>query len=225
MPLQWSQERPAIIVMTEQTLRRRIEHYNAIKLLTGIVLLPGALVLWFLSFWVFRILIYGILDEFGIDAWGFSFYAALAMLPLLAWEGLRFNVPTMDVEDLSDLPLGDSLLSRGLLFCTTRGWITAHGALAFVFLVAKIVFAAPRATLQGVTALRSRIEAEPKLISQAIQAFQKLELEHRWMLTSEFAGLGGGLFLLDRLDMIWTKLENGVLAVRIPAGHRPSDFE
>jgi len=42
------------IVMTEVTLRCRIKRHNSIQLLTAIVLFPGAAVLWFLSFWLFR---------------------------------------------------------------------------------------------------------------------------------------------------------------------------
>jgi hypothetical protein len=47
------------MVMSEEILRRRIDRHNALETLKALVLFPGAAVLWFLSFWVFRALCSG----------------------------------------------------------------------------------------------------------------------------------------------------------------------
>ncbi len=216
--------RAGAIVITEATLRRRIERHNSIQLLTASILFAGAALLWFLSFWLFRALIYLPLAAFGFDAWGCSFYAALAVLALLTFETLRFKGPPVELEEYSESLFGDSILAQVRVFGMS-GTRIAGSPLAYVFLVVKLVFAAPRATVQAITALRSRIQAEPAVIAQAVQAFQKLDLAHYWMRASDFPGLGGGLFLLDRLDMLWTKIEDGQRMVRIPAGSQSSDFQ
>jgi hypothetical protein len=215
------------MAMSEEILRRRIHRHNALEMLKATVLFPGAAVLWFLSFWLFRALIYIPLAAFGFDAWGFSFFAAWVGLAILAWEGFQFNVPTIDLEDLDDISFGNGLLGQALSLPFAMGTARrTHGdVMTCAIVVAQFVFAAPRATRQAFESLQSRIHAEPAAIAQAVEVFRKLDLERHWLPAADFPGFGGGLFLLDRLDMVWTKLEDGAQLVRIPAGSQPADFQ
>ena len=73
--------------MTEDKLRQMARRKNTFNLVLGILLLPGSLLLWFISFWIFRALFYIPLYWFGKMFWprwdtaSASWYIAVFCLP------------------------------------------------------------------------------------------------------------------------------------------------
>jgi hypothetical protein len=206
--------------MTAADLRRRLRRHNLIQVGSGIVLILGAIVLWPLSYWVFRVLFYIPLAAVGLrNADAISLYLTWAGMALLVVEGCRNTRPLFDLKDFSQSvyyqnPVAGSASGRA----ASRAMFGVGNPMAFSYLVSQFLFCAPQTSVLAVKALRSVIRAAPGAFEQAAQAYTVLAEQRRWIPASQFRHWMAGVMLLDRLGLIWTEVKAGEMQLRIPPG-------
>ncbi len=207
--------------MTEDKLRQMVGRKNTFNLVLGILLLPGSLLLWFISFWIFRGLFFISLYWLGkmfwprLDAASASCYIAVFCMIVLAVEGLRYSRQLFDLREFSQSSFGSSSLST-----TSSGRIVnaviLGNPLGKAYVISQFLYMAPETTLQAVKALRSRLPCDAETIRQATDIFNQLHHDRQWVARDFYLDRAAAVLLLERLRLIWTSDKNGFHEVRIP---------
>jgi len=199
--------------MTEADLKRRVWRHNALQIATGTAATLWAVVMWPISFWLMRFLASKPFELADVKVgWDIGFYLALVGLALLALEGVRYwRLIVADREDGGESDFADILgLSPGggALYYNVGG---AH-------ILVHLMLSAPRMTAQAICVPRRLIRTTSAAYIQGAAVYNRLAEERKWMPLSEWSNCRAGVFLLDRLRLIWTRLENGETQLRIPPG-------
>jgi len=201
--------------VTEEGLRRRVLRHNLLQVFLIAVLIPGTIVLWLLSYGIF----YWAVDSV-CDCPRLSFWAAWLGLAVLAWYGLRFRGPPIEPEGFLESEFGEYAQLRA-----RRQNLSELGMVPlYTYVITSLPLAAPRTTVLAVQAFRAIVWNDSTAVGQAARMLHELNARRDWLPVAQFAAMGAGLHLLDRLGLIWTKLVYGEAHVRIPPGIKPSDF-
>jgi hypothetical protein len=207
--------------MTKDQLRQMLWRKNTFNLVLGVLLLPGSLLLWLLSFWIFNVIYYIPLYWIGqffwprLDAASVSWYIALFCIIALAIDGLRYSRQLFDLHEFSQSSLGTSSLST-----TSSGRIVNAAILGNpvgkAYFISQFLYLAPESTLQGIKALRSRLPEDAKTIRQATEIFNQLYRDRQWVARDSYVDRAAAVGVLERLRLIWTRNKNGFDEIRIP---------
>ena len=203
--------------MTEAVLRQRVWRHNALQIVAGIAMLVLAVGAWPLSFWLLRFVVHMPLALVDMqNAAGISFYIALGGVFLLTLEGVRYwRLLRADREELVETEFRDNMLTAS---ATGRGLGAWHPAITEGYIVVNLMLFAPRVTAQLLYVPRCLIFAPADAFPQAAEVYRRLAEDRRWTPVSEHRDRGGGVILLDRLQLIWTRIEDSQLQLRIPPG-------
>ena len=196
--------------MTDDDLLQRIRRHNAVHLALGVLLVPSAILLWFASFWVFRVLFVLPCVLFGnYEMWPTSFYVAWGCVPLLAVEGLRYRKQLFSLSEYTE-----SLHYAAFKMTAMH----AHDSNPFgtAWIISRFLFCAPRATVHAAKEFRSIIRVPEETVRAATEIVNRLAQERRWIPWSELSEFGPSVLLLGRLRLVWTKIDNEELQLRIP---------
>ena len=197
--------------MTADALRERIRKHNALQAALGLMALAGAPLLWWLSFWVIRILSWLATFWFlGRKTADVTFWIAVGGLVLLAIEGLRQGWELLPLQDLADRPRVGLFMPVGPYY---------YGNLfGYSYLITHALFIAPQVTVAGVRALRLLIRPGPLTIDLAAHVYNDLAKRRAWVDVGEYPGGRPAAALLRQLDLIWLEDEEGAVRLRIPPG-------
>jgi hypothetical protein len=203
--------------MTEADLRQRVWRHNALQIASGIAMAVLALCAWPISFWLLRFVVHAPLALLEIpNSAGVSFYAAAAGTFLLALEGIRYwRLIRADQENVVGTEFRDDMLAASV---TGRGLGAWHMYITEGYLAVHLMLFAPRVTAQLLYVPRCLIYAPADAFPQAAEVYRRLAEDRRWTPVSEHRDRGAGVILLDRLQLIWTRIEDGQLQLRIPPG-------
>ena len=177
---------------------------------SGIVFILGAIVLWPLSFWVFRALFYIPLAAVALgNAGRLSLYLAWAGMSLLVVEGCRCTRPLFDLKDFSQ-----SVYYQNPVAGTASGALPAARCSASAIpwrspTWFRSFFSAPRTSVLAVKALRSVIRAAPEAFGQAARLTPLWRSSDGGFRLRKFRHCMAGVMLLDRLGLIWTEVKEG----------------
>ena len=207
--------------MTEDKLRQMVWRKNTFNLVLGILLLPGSMLLWFISFWIFRALFYIPLYWFGKmfwprwDAASASWYIAVFCLAVLALEGLRHTRQLFDLHEFSQSSFGSSSLTTTSSGRIVNAYILGN-PVGRAYFISQFLYMAPEATLQAVKSLRSRLPEDKETIHQAIELFNQLHHDRQWVARDSYPDRAGAVLLLEQMGLIWTSDKRGFDEIRIP---------
>ncbi len=148
---------------------------------------------------------------------------ALTIATCIAWIGIAFlmvegvrywrlvaadreddNSP--DITDIADLSQGGGSMNA------------QFGNVHAAYFLTNIILAAPHLTAQAVCIPRLFIRTTSSAYEQAATVYNRLARDRKWTPVSELIDYRAGVFLLDRLRLIWTNLKDGEMQLRIPPG-------
>jgi hypothetical protein len=98
------------------------------------------------------------------------------------------------------------------------------GHLGMAFWISQFLFFAPRSTLESLIALKSIHHARPEDVAQAAEIFTELAASREWTPVAKYDDAVPALFLLDRLQMIWTEIRDREEYIRMPAATKLADY-
>ncbi len=197
-------------------LQKRVKLHNAVRIAMGVILGIGSLALWVASFWIVRIMVAIPLFALGFAGWRIGFYAALAFLPLLAVEGVRYGKPLFDLHEYTKSAYYDNFIMQ-----SQSGWALhwyAGSPLGIAYLVSQALFCAPRTSVHAVRAFRSLVPRDEATVAEAARILTELSERREWVPASRYSHCGAALMLLDRLKSIWVDIESGETQIRYSAG-------
>ncbi len=198
--------------MKPTELKRRVHLHNAFWIGMGIVLIPTSLGLWIVSFWVVRIGYAIPLDALGLSASTISFYLAAATMVVLAVEGARYAKPLFDLREYSRSVYCNNLFAES----ESGRALNSHYnyPLGVAFLVSQALFCAPLSTIQAIKAFRSLVPRDDHTIAGAGRILQELQQGRGWVPAADYASSGAALALLDRLNLLRVRSEDGRVRIR-----------
>jgi len=188
-------------------VQRRHNRVNALKA-CGFVLL--SIILWPLSYWVFKLLV--IIPCF---LWGWSVSAkvtsaiAWACLALLAVEGARYG-------RVFDIASGSGMWYMRSLTGTEQEALVTGGIYGCSWLASQAVFSAPRSTVDAINAFRAIVLFSPEELAEAERVFADLAPKRRWVPLTEYKDHGAVVFKLYKLGLIMSRFEGGVAEIKVP---------
>lgn len=208
-------------MLTEETLRQLVWRKNTFNLVLGILLIPASVLLWFVSFWIFRLLFYIPLYWIGgffwprLDAASISWYIAMLGIAALAFEGLRYSRQLFDLREFSQSGFGTSVLSS-----TSSGRIVNAAVLGNpvgrAYIISQILYMAPETTLQAIRSLRSRLPEDKHTVHEATAILNELDRGRQWVARESYSSQAQAVLVLERLQLIWTRDKNDFEEIRIP---------
>ena len=202
--------------MDRTDLQKRVGLHNASQIAIGLALVPGSIALWIASFWTARILFAVSAFALGFSVWRISFYVALAFLVLLAVEGVRYGKPLFDLREYTKSAYYDNFIMQSESG-RALNWL-AGSPMGIAYLVSQALFCAPRTAVHAVRAFRSLVPRDEATVAEAAKVLTELEGRREWVPASRYSHHGAALMLLDRLRLIWVKIESGETQIRYPAG-------
>ncbi len=204
--------------MNASQLRSRIRRHNALQIGLGLLALAGAPLLWYLSFWVLRILFLLALSRFlGEKAVALSFWIATAGTILLVLEGLREGYHAFSLADVPARPRTHLATRVGPLILRSVG---GYGSL-----LTSLLLVAPQVTLAGLRLVTSAIRTGPFTIDQAVHIYNDLTERREWLDPLDYPGSDRAVSILRQLRLIWTQGDEDDVPVRIripPGAHAPA---
>jgi len=209
--------------MTEEMLRQKVRRHNTLNLVLVIVFVPGAMVLWYFSFHLFRWIYFFpmfLLGDFflpGWDPWPLSGYIAWGSMAVLVLDGLRSSRQLFDLKEYSQSVFGTSIFST-----TRQGRLVNayffHNAVGCAYVVSQVFYMAPEATLQALKALKSRLPHDPDTLRAAVRILGELDARRQWVPRARFREDARAVVVLERLRLIWSQEKDGLAQLRIPPG-------
>jgi hypothetical protein len=214
--------------MTAERLTHLVRRHNAIQYCVGVLGLCGSAVLWFASFWVFRLMTLAWVSLLrtaeilrrDFDGSSISFFIAIGCTLVLAIEGLRRSLPVFDLIEFHD----SAYFSRHTSINSGSGRGLSD-AFAGAWLLSQFLFSAPRATIIAVGALRSVVSTNREIVEQAALVLTKLEEDRRWTAPTDFGDCAQAVQLLHRLNLIWVETDENEFKIRFPAGISETEIE
>ena len=201
--------------MTESQLERLVRLHNWQQAALGVGLSLAAIVLWIVSFWIWRGLALAWMYALDVDnSWEKSFLIAIGLTVVLAIDGFRYRKKLFDLVDFHDSIYYDNCLndSRSLFMINVhRG-----NPMGLAYLVSQVLFSAPRTTVLALNHFRSILRPTSETVANAAQVYAELKSHRAWMAVREFENRGAELCILDKLDLIWTEIEGHECQVRVP---------
>lgn len=213
-------------MITEACLRQKVWRNNTFNLVLGILLVPAAILLWFLSFWIFRLLFYIPLywiNKFFSLSWDVStitWYIALFCMAVLVFDGLRCSRQLFDLHEFSQSSFGTSLFTRTASGRIVNAVILGN-PVGRAYFISQILYMAPEITLQAVRALCSRLPADSRTISEAARILSVLYCDRQWVAKDSYCDQTEAILVLERLRLIWTRDKKGFEEIRIPPRSDP----
>lgn len=185
-------------------IRRR---HNRAHVLRGAAFAVAAPPLWFVSYWVFKGLLFAFCWLWGIPIspeW--SAGIVWGCMGILAVEGVWYGKSIRDIAEASKSGYldGPLFLSRG-------------NPRAYSYLLAHAVFAAPRATVKAVAAFRRLVFFDGKREREAGIVLFDLAARNAWVPISELATHRAAIVGLETMGLVWSRFENDACLVRIAA--------
>jgi hypothetical protein len=195
--------------VTADDLQARIRKHNAVQILVGVIALAGSPLLWYVSFYVLRVLFamatYWFLQDRTAEV---TYWIAMAGLGILAIEGVWRVFQAFSLTELARRPSIPLILPVGpAYFGNLQG---------YSFILTHILFCAPQTTLAGIQVLRSLLRPGPFTIESAVRIYADLAKRRAWVDLDEYPGGAGAAALLGQLGLIWTEAKEGPLRLRIP---------
>ena len=202
--------------MTETDLRSHVRRHNILQAVSAIAMVFGAVVMWPISFNLLKFLVRMPLELAEIQN-------ALTIATCIAWigiaflmvEGLRYwRLVAADREDSDNSDFDDLTgMSQG-----SAGMNVAFGNVGAAYFLTFMILAAPRLTAQALFIPRLFIRTTSVAYAQGATIYNQLAHDRKWTPVSEWPNHRAGVFLLDRLRLIWTRLNNDEMQIRIPPG-------
>ncbi len=183
-----------------------------------------AAVTWFLSWWAMWLIIAVLSFLWG----GFASLKACSWIAwggtaLLSIEGVRYHRRLFDLDAYSR-----SMYCRAFSFedpPRARAWRRGGDPLVMSYLISQFLLSAPRATVNVLRSLRSRVPMDEETLARAAAVTEKLRAKKGWMQVAELGDEGEALLALDRLKIIWTEAKDGVVQVRLDPDYVPQPAE
>jgi hypothetical protein len=215
--------------MIPERLTHIARRHNAVQSCAGVFGLCGSAVLWYASFWVFRltalmwvnVLRMGDVLRRDFDGSNICFYIAIGCTLVLAVEGFRRSQPVFDLIEFHD----SAYFSKP---ASNMSWGIGRGLadpFAEAWLLSQFLFSAPRATIISIGALRSVVPTNREIVEQAAFILTKLEEHRRWTAPTDFGDCARAVQLLHRLNLIWVKSDEDQFKIRFPAGMSEAEIE
>jgi hypothetical protein len=206
--------------MTPDELSSRICRHNWKQAFIAICAVIVAVPMWVLMFSAIRLAVESTVTwlqrnlgmHTPIEPATVGLLAAVFAVAAIAIAGFRYSGVPFDLADFRDSPFD------------TAGNVRSSGQLASTWFYLQIFLIAPFATNAAIQAIRSRISAVPELVERSADLLCRLKGDRRWVTPTEFGECGPELKLLRRLNLIWLRSDRGKLAVRYPAGLKPSEM-
>jgi len=189
------------------------QRHNRIQWIKGICYGLASVLLWWLSYWIFLILIYivGICCHAEPEA-HVARTIALACTALLAIAGYRYGKGVFELEAY-DRSVWDRMLFG------TSGEDDSYGppsqSLDATLAVSKTLFAAPRMTVNAIRALRNLVWLAGATVEPADRVFRDLLKRNEWVRADSYGEDAAALPTLARMGAIWHHVKHGVIEVRV----------
>mgnify|MGYP001007032664 CR=1 FL=1 len=200
-------------------LRRQVLRHNLLQVFLVVVLVPGTIALWAVSFWLIHWLIERIGETCCCEWSQVAFYGSWAGLAALAFWGYQHRNAEIEPENFEESEFSEFAPARDVIAPLDPRHDSRE-----VFLLYSILMAAPKTTILAIRAMRSWIRCDRNAPSHAANVLRQLAVRPGWVPATDFVDHGPGLWLLDRLDLIWTQIDHGHKYVRIRPGAKRSDF-
>jgi hypothetical protein len=204
---------------TARALRRHLRWHNGLYLALGVMLVPTAVGLWIVSFWVLRFLFALGLSPWVAKPWEVAWYIAWGGMAALVISGFRFTRPLFDLADYRESGYFDSFLSgsgKGLRRKMVLPSLYSANPMGCAYLVSQCLFLAPVAVVEAVKAFRAPIRASAATVAAAAEILDDLTAKDQWVSAATYQDRAAGLILLDRLERIRSRVEDGVAQIRRP---------
>lgn len=198
-----------------EDLQRRAIRYNLLQVFLVAVLVPGTILLWIVSFLLIHFFIDSILG-IGDCQWPLVSLcgSCLGLVGLAVWGYLNRRAE-FDPESFENSEFSD--------FGPARGTYLVYDSRP-AYVLCCILLAAPKTSILAIRAMRSWVWCGYDVTNQAAGILTELGMRPSWTPATDFAHQRPGLWLLDRLGLIWTRIEHGDKFIRIPPGTKRSDF-
>jgi hypothetical protein len=201
--------------MTESQLERLVRLHNWQQFALGVGLSVAAIVLWIVSFLIWRGLALVWLHALSVgNPREKSLLIAIGLTIVLAIDGFRYRKKLFDLIEFHDsIYYTSSLRESGSLFAMN---VHRGDPMALAYLVSQVLFCAPRTTVLALNHFRSILRPTSETVANATQVYAELKSRRAWMAVREFENRGAELCILDKLDLIWTEFEDHEFQVRVP---------
>jgi hypothetical protein len=169
-----------------------IKKHNAVFLLKGVLSVLASLLCWYISYLIIKWLFLVILFNFGVESPGtIATWIGLGGCLLLVIEGIRVGKPAMEMADI-----------RRWRSTDTYGGMQISRTMGYAYVVSQILFCAPRLTVYGIQALKSRISLTDRERQQAEQLMTFLAETNTWHDISELAYDQSIFDILHAVDLV-----------------------
>lgn len=154
-----------------------IKNHNIVLLLKGVSAVLASLLCWYISYLILKWLFLIILFNFGVESAGtIATWIGLGGCLLLVIEGIRVGKPAMEMADIGHWRSTN-----------TYGGIEVSHVMGHAYIISQILFCAPRLTVYGIQALKSRISLADGDCDQAERLMRFLATTNIWHDISELA--------------------------------------
>lgn len=204
--------------MSQSDIRRALRRHNGVQIAAGLFLIPMAIGAWYVSYRVLYVLFRIPLAALEVNNAGqIANYIAIGGLVLLVLEGIRQGGELFGLREYGESGWASSP------YAETRGGrvfgVAVFGPLVGMgYFITQVLFCAPSTTVAIPRFFRSLIRANATAIAQAAEVREELARRREWIPVEEFRERAAGVFLLARMKLVWTRIENGRAEVRIPPG-------
>lgn len=204
--------------MDPATLRQMIRRHNRTCLLKAALFVIGAVLLWPMCYWFFKYVTMAITYPWGV-VWSDATYSSIgaACIALLAVEGVHYGRKVFDLESYRESTYYDFVGHGRGEFAIT--YMTGDMA-STAYIWSNLLFCAPRCTVLAWQNLRARTQAADETIESAVELVKELRLRDDWIPAGEFSASPASLHVLDRLNVLWLRVEAGVPEIRLRPEYR-----
>jgi hypothetical protein len=202
--------------MTAAEITRRVKFHNAMQWFLCIGMVPLSLVLWWISWWFFRLAIYLPLELFYEGAWTASFFLAWPCLIPLAVDGIRHARPLFDMEEYMKSDFFNNFVSQSESGSAMNAYF--GDPIEIAFLISQVLYCAPRAMVLALQAWRSFLPDSETSATDASRILAELRTSRKWIPAHNYRQSGAALMVLNDLELIWTEVRDGQVELRYPPG-------
>ena len=168
-------------------LKKEITLHNGTARAKGLAFIAIAPVCWYISYWLVWFLAFWPLQNFGVgSSRSIAHIIAWIGMGLLVIEFIRYGGPSLRIEDVG------AWRATG-----TYGGYEMAKSVGQIYMIAQILFCAPRSVIHAVKAFRSVVKSDDMLIEKADAVIQVIIDNNQWV---DIGKVGDD----DCLDMLHT---------------------
>jgi hypothetical protein len=190
-------------------LRRRLITHNLLQIGCCVLLVPGSIWAWLLSYHFAHATCSYLLEQWlNVSPEPVSSLAGWAFLAILAVEGVRRGIAQwrsdeIDLADLDDETL-DCLVTRGSTMTSFRPCLGFNA-----YWTLTIFLLAPLCVLKLIQCYGAIVWPKPATTARAAATLAQLAADRTWIPVSKLGSSRKALLLLHRLRLIWAGYRGG----------------